>query len=443
MKIAVYGIGNNFIRNYKWISDEYEIVALLDSSKEKQNSFFQGMTIHEPKIISSIACDKILVTPNAHIEIVDFLLGENVIPEKIIFLKDILPSDDVGRRLRIAFRVVGGLGDALIALNYIHFFYKRFKEKHIELYLETIRSRNGFTSLIPKEHFFAGIIEVTDDEINSERYHLYIKIQRYPEILFADTVKIARLMPKLIDYVQLCEKFKIFNPRFFEKDFVADGESAAFEELLGRKRIMQPDIDGWLGICENYEYPLYTDENALQKFGVKSGEYISIHRGSEEKNYSENSTKLWPIEYYNVLLKMIRDKYPEIPIIFVGAEYEKKTEVAFQDINLIGKTTLTELAMLVGHAKLHIDTEGGVVHLRHAVSGKSSVVIFGPTSNNFFGYQENENIRSNICPYPCEWVSEHWNNQCIKGARIPLCMSKVMPEIVMKAAERFLLDYGK
>lgn len=439
MKIAVYGIGSNFIRNYKWISDRYEICVLVDGSPKKQGTAFQGISVHGPAVLREAEYDKILVTPNAHLEIVNILLGENISPENMIFLNDILPSDDVGRELRIAFQITGGLGDGIIALNYIDAFYKKFGADHIKIYLETISGRNGFKELIPKNHYFAGIQEGSDNGIRHGEYHLYMRVQRYPEVMYADTVRIARLMPGLIDYIQLCEKFRIFNARFFDRDFVGDGESAAFEELLGRKRIMQPDIYGFLNLSENYGYRLCADEKALGKFGLKAGGYISIHRGTEEKNYSGTSTKLWPTDHYNGLFGLLGEKHPEIPLVLVGAEYEKNAKVHFQGLDLVGKTTLPELAMIVGGARVHIDTEGGVVHLRHAVSGKPSVVIFGPTSDRFFGYSENENIRSGACPYPCEWVSMDWHRQCIRGDEVPSCMLKTTPRTVLNAVERILV----
>lgn len=438
MKIAVYGIGSNFIRNYKWIADRYEICVLVDGSRKKQGTEFQGFLVHGPSVLREAEIDKILITPNAHLEIVNVLLEENVSPKDMIFLNDILPSDDVGTELRIAFQVTGGLGDGLIALNYIDAFYKRFGADHIRIHLETIRGRNGFTALIPKDHYFAGIHEASDNGFRHGEYHLYIRVQRYPEVLYADTVRTARLMPELIGYIQLCEKFRIFNARFFDRDFVGDGESAAFEEILGRKRIIQPDIYGFFKLSENYGYHLCVNQEAPGKFGLKAGGYISVHRGTEKKNYSGTSTKLWPAGYYNELFRLLGERYPEIPLVLVGAEYEKSDEVHFPGLDFVGKTTLPELAMVVGSARVHIDTEGGVVHLRHAVSGKPSVVIFGSTSDGFFGYSENENIRSNVCPYPCEWVSMDWNRQCIRGETVPPCMAKTTPQIVLNAVERIL-----
>ena len=438
MKIAVYGVGNNFIRNYKWIANRYEIVLLVDGGKTKQRTTFQGFEVYSPEAILTSNYDAVLVTPNAHGDIVTILLSLGIDPEKFLFLGDILPSDDIGKELSIAFQIVGGLGDALIALNYIEAFRRKYDADHIKLYLETISRRNAYKALVPDQSIFTGICDISEEDVCPERYHLYIRIQRYPDILYADKQRIARLCPGLIDYIQLIEKFRIFHPRYFEKDFVADGISAAYESVCGRKRYEQPDVYGYLGLSEQYLFSLNTDTDALKIYGLNEANYITIHRGTEEKNYAESSVKLWTLDGYNAVFRFLNEAYPEFPVVLVGSEYEREDRIRFNGINLLGRTTLPELASIVGSARLHIDTEGGLVHLRHAVSAEPSIVLFGPTSSEFFGYEENENIRSSSCPYPCEWMREDWSRECIREDKRRICMENIRVESVQAAVERVL-----
>ncbi len=438
MRVAVYGIGNNFIRNYQWITERYEICMLVDGGKSKQGSFFQGFLVQPPETLKEAVYDAILITPNSHGDIVTFLLAQGIKPERMIFLNDILPSDDVGRELSIAFLIVGGLGDALIALNYIAAFHRKFEAEHIRFYLETLSGRNGYKTLISKENIFAGIDDVSGDDICPEKYHLYIRIQRYPEVIYTDKVRIARLCPELIDYLLLLEKFRIFYPRYFERDFVADGISAAYEAVCGRKRYEQPDVYGYLGVSAHFDFTPLTDCGALKRHGLAPDAYITVHRGTEERNYAETATKLWTVDGYNAIFRYINECCPELPVVMVGADYERNKSLIFHGIDLVGKTTLPELAMVVGNARVHIDMEGGLVHLRHAVSGKPSVVLFGPTSEEFFGYEENENIRSTVCPYPCEWMTEDWNKTCIREDESRGCMERLKPETVQDAIKRVL-----
>lgn len=438
MRVAVYGIGNNFIRNYRWIADRYEITHLVDGGGAKTGTFFQGMEVHSPEILKVGMYDAILVTPNAHGEIVSNLLSIGVKSEQMIFLNDILPSDDVGKELAVAFLILGGLGDALIALNYIEVFRRKFSGKHIKLFLETVSGRNAYKELILEYGLFTEICDISENKMCPEKYHLYIAVRRYPEILYADRMRISRLCPEMIDYIQLLEKYRIFHPRYFEKDFVADGVSAAHESICGRKRYEQPDVYGYLGLHAHYDFELKTDIHALERFGITEDGYITVHRGTEARNYTEGSTKLWTVDGYNAIFQYLSTEYPEYCVVLVGAGYEKNESLAFTGINLIGKTSLPELAVIVGKAKLHIDTEGGLVHLRHAVSGKTSVVLFGPTSDEFFGYDENENIRSSACPYPCEWMKEGWSRECIREDKKRICMESIRVDMVQAAIKRAL-----
>ena len=101
------------------------------------------------------------------------------------------------------------------------------------------------------------------------------------------------------------------------------------------------------------------------------------------------------------------------------------------DINLIEKTSLPDLAGLLQNARLHIDCEGGLVHFRHALRGGKSIVIFGPTSPEFFGYSENINLRSSACPIPCEWLVKNWQDNCLRNSSKKSCMLNLHPEHVI------------
>lgn len=56
-------------------------------------------------------------------------------------------------------------------------------------------------------------------------------------------------------------------------------------------------------------------------------------------------------------------------------------------------------------------------------------MLFGPTSDLFYGYAENENVRSNVCEEPCEWENAKWNTWCKKikneNSKISICMKQI------------------
>jgi ADP-heptose:LPS heptosyltransferase len=101
------------------------------------------------------------------------------------------------------------------------------------------------------------------------------------------------------------------------------------------------------------------------------------------------------------------------------------------DINLIDKTTIEEAAGLIKHALLHIDNEGGLVHVARCL-GVRSCVVFGPTPAEYFGYPENINFRPLECG-GCWWINETWMDQCPRGFDIPKCMESHLPATIASA----------
>ncbi|WP_428073006.1 glycosyltransferase family 9 protein [Candidatus Avelusimicrobium faecicola] len=99
------------------------------------------------------------------------------------------------------------------------------------------------------------------------------------------------------------------------------------------------------------------------------------------------------------------------------------------DKNLAGKTSLEEIKVILKHAFLHIDSEGGLVHLRHALKGGASCVFYGPTSPQVYGYSENISLCSNVCPIYCECYSRTWQKKCLRGKRI--CMESITPQYAL------------
>ena len=81
-------------------------------------------------------------------------------------------------------------------------------------------------------------------------------------------------------------------------------------------------------------------------------------------------------------------------------------------------------------AKLHIDTESGLVHLAQYLDVKS-VVLFGPSSVPFFGYEKNRNVSSGSCG-GCMWTTTDWMFRCPLGKEESSCMENVSAEMVLK-----------
>jgi heptosyltransferase I len=86
--------------------------------------------------------------------------------------------------------------------------------------------------------------------------------------------------------------------------------------------------------------------------------------------------KTWPIERYIKLINDLHKHYPDKSIVLTGGPNAKEVEFGTQIeqgieatcLNLIGKTTLTQLAAVLKQAKLVISPDTGPLHLANAVA---------------------------------------------------------------------------
>ncbi|SEK21844.1 Glycosyltransferase family 9 (heptosyltransferase) [Pseudobutyrivibrio ruminis] len=340
--------------------------------------------------------------------------------------------DKESSKLNVGFLFGGGYGDLLIAANYIKKFKDKFSDVEIDVFIQDHNGQIGAANTI----FFDGLIirhlyPKLGYEAMFGKYDLFIQCNRVPNAKYVRFNRLAELNPELLAFYFQLEKYKKTNERYYSHAGITDGQSAITCIMHNKKRIQQSDVYGLLGISEEYEYPLpiNVDENEyLSSIGLNNCKYITVHRGSDVR-YSKDSTKLWPTEYYNILIKMIKKQYKDVAIVELGVSEDRCPIFSNIDVNLVGKTTMEEVKVILKKSLIHIDCEGGMVHLRHALKAGKSIVVFGPTDERFFGYEENYNVRGNGCASPCEWVVRGWNVECIRG-KIPFCMASITPETV-------------
>ena len=151
--------------------------------------------------------------------------------------------------------------------------------------------------------------------------------------------------------------------------------------------------------------------------------------GKADNMEGNKSTRVWPVEYYENLVDLIKQNYPSYQIVQIGSS--DCSAINGCDFNLCGKTSFEELLSILNNSSLHIDNEGGMVHLRHFMEQKPSVVLFGPTGEDVYGYDENINLSVRPCPFSCEWLKKDWRNKCIKTNNKAECMQNITPTAVM------------
>ncbi len=166
------------------------------------------------------------------------------------------------------------------------------------------------------------------------------------------------------------------------------------------------------------------------------GSYVTIHHGCDprmRRNDGKLQTKNWPKERWEAIISYIRTNYG-IKVVQLGTADEERLSGALDFF--MGVTDFEQSALLLKNARFHIDTEGGLVHVARAVK-TPSLVLFGPTPLEFFGYPQNANIQKGNC-HDCWWTTKDWFQSCPRGLVNPACMDAIVPSALHDALDAWL-----
>jgi len=184
---------------------------------------------------------------------------------------------------------------------------------------------------------------------------------------------------------------------------------------------------------EKAEFPIPVGKEEEEKIkalmaeqGLREGQFIAI------SPHALWATKLWEAEKFARLAGMI---YREIglDVVFTGAHtYETKDiieRLTIPFVDLTGKTSLKELALLFRKARAVISTDSGPMHIAAAM--KTPVVaLFGPTDPKRTGPYGNNNavVTADISCRPC----------FLKRCEKKTCMHLLTERDVVDALKRVL-----
>ncbi len=325
--------------------------------------------------------------------------------------------------LNILFILEGGLGDLIINLNYVYHFYKTFTDINICISAYNTHIINVLTPSF----------KIISKKYNPKEYDIIISLMRCPIIHKCNVYRAEKINSQILDfiskYIEFQNKYNIFLSIVAYQDTITNNIYAT-----NIKRYHQCDLLDFFKISEDFILPCNVGELELiqTKFNIKN-KFITVNREVGHEGLVE-STKLLPLQKFRYLINKIKKEFPSYQIIEVGTG--KGEKIGNTDLDLTKKTSLEEIKILMKYATLHIDNEGGLVHLRHLVKGGKSVVFFGPTSKDIYGYSENENIVSKACPINCELYSKKWQYQCLLGGH--KCMENIDMDQVFNRIKKIL-----
>ena len=237
--------------------------------------------------------------------------------------------------------------------------------------------------------------------------------------------------------VQACFKpFATYTPYL-------DGQLAEIAIAHGGSRITNLGWFTGLDIHQNDPAPIALDpvisSQVLNRLGLTNQSYVTIHDGLNlNTNFSQgNLTRNWPKHYWKELVSLIKQQFPHIKVIQLGAKTSEPFD--FVDNSLVGKTTVADLPHVLKHASLHIDGESGMVHLANFTQ-TPCVVLFGPSKAAYLGYCRNTNLQAPFCG-GCMNISKHWMTQCLLGyPPEKQCLASITPQTVFEAVQARLTN---
>jgi hypothetical protein len=335
-------------------------------------------------------------------------------------LKLLLPEFNFFRP-DIEILVLGGVGDLVVSLRWVREFINEL-ENDVKICIYSGQPKIAKWVLNAKSKNITYKDELRFQPGNS-----------MPQLLIGHDIKMFHNnkleLSRLIKTRTLKQSFnlEIVNHEKNEKTHPVLGREVTSEAISAGK-----NRSNYIFFKTGLKYPGDLIELEIQDYPVPQ-RYITIHNGYDAnfKLLNESSTKNYP--HFEYIVKQIEEKL-KLPVVQLGIS--KTSKSLKSSINLLDKTTFQETAYVIKNSLLHLDIESGLVHLASAL-GTKSLVLFGPTPKEYFGYEGNINLSLLNCN-PCWWLKNGWMAGCMLPSKSHMCLVELDPDFVLKQAIEFL-----
>lgn len=340
----------------------------------------------------------------------------------------------------------GGIGDQIIQLQWARVFVESLAQQGCVSYNVFMFNNSEIGQMLLKRVEHVDLVEC-HHFARKHKFDLLLSLEYYPRLWDVNLSAIKKYAPFLSDKLKLAGKFYSeflkFN-RVTHHYQLMDASLAKHwnrYDLLGQCGLcdFNRDTQPFFGIDQSEvdatlsKYHLHDKEFLTVQSGIGDMPLYGIPEGEAPIVARQRATKLIPKELATQVFIQIKQRYPELLIVQLGDEHSVRFDGV--DLCLLGQTSLPESINLLYAAKLHFGNDSGLIHLRHAM-GKRSVVVWGPTSAEFLGYPEDQNIQG-ACK-PCMWLTRDWNVNCPKGLSCAKCMLDIPVNKLIAGVEKIL-----
>lgn len=335
--------------------------------------------------------------------------------------------------LSVAIKLGSAIGDNIIQKKFIETLAKLDPSLKIDIYSPVS------TSFLPWLYHDCKNINMFIQDGGSmymqqrSRYDLSLQVW---VLVGIDNINEVKLKNR---YIGFYNKIKNIERKIKERDINNEMPMYTFFERAikqGKNAYTVYDFDGELGIKDK-KVNITLDDSFADEFKRMDlpPRYITINYGNGlVMKDCKVAAKQWPLEYFEDFAKKFSKIFPEIKIVQLGAKDAFKLKNV--DNHVIGRP-LELAAFVLSGSLLHIDIEGGLVHLATQL-GTKCVVLFGPTQEMFFGYEQNINIKSGNC-HDCYGMYLDYT-KCARHMDNPTCMYEISPDMVIEKVKQYFSE---
>lgn len=441
--VLIYGageLGQSYVRQIM-ITNYCRLLGMVDRNfKEYKDS---SVPVYSPEQISSLTFDYVVVAVKGKSgipEIKRILNSAGVDAARIIYVekRNELPcrllnqgqAEDIYERLAfqndkpsIAFFIFSGIGGLLFIKRFLIAFVKLLPECHIDIYFARCEAQMRYLySDISNINMFVYNLGARYDHYK-ENYDLAMRIKAGGFMLM-DVFHRDRFLPHNKQFVDTMMQLQLrLKKEEYREDFPRI--SLFLDRRFNSKNCYTTFSYDVLDIhTKKVPIPL-TDRGKRQFDSLELKKFITVNYGNGASKDISNVAKAWPINRFNQTVALFKGKYPDVKVVQIGDGNAER--ILNADCYILGEP-FEFVAYILKNSMLHLDIEGGLVHLATQL-GTKCIVLFGPTPEFYYGYEENINIKAGNCHDCCGVYLD--SNRCARGMEEPECMYNITPEIVM------------
>ena len=451
-RIVIYGagdVGQEYLQQMQ-ITGYCAVVAFIDRAYDKYTPMI--VPVHPVEKVSTLTFDYVLLAfkMGAHVRAVTKeLLTYGIEAEKIIYTKprkevEVLAASSgeltaqaydyayLHDGISIALKYGPGLGDAIVKKKFFTELVFMASSCRVDIYSP------GAGSIVQSIYGDqANLNAVIDDggalyARERSRYDLALTVAFMLDVDVLNQERLETLNPVF------AEQMKKLQAAVNEYNLSATSVTSRYVhfhrmKFLGLNYYNYINYTGVFDIRDHLvTIPLDAAYEKKYEELALSGRYITVNYGGgvDASGKDNRIAKDWPFAHVEKFVKLFKEKYPDIEVVQLGSAGTLRIDGA--DEYFWGES-LELVKYILRGSMLHVDKEGGLVHLATQL-GTKCVVCFGPTQVEFFGYDENINILAGDC-HGCHCLYDGFD-VCARGMEKPECMWGITAEMVMSRVEK-------